>query len=165
MAKKLTLAQFAAKVDRLGTDVARASLRGVRSAGRRLQTFVVEALDEPGPFSAHPPNDTGELKRSIKYQPIEDGAVIFADAPHAPFIEYGTRPHFPPLEPLKEWALRKGLADNDDEAMAVALSVARKIAHHGTVPHAFMARAVDRLKREKILEKEVNFEVEKVLNK
>jgi len=53
-------------------------------------------------------------------------------------VELGTQPHFPPLAPLEDWVVAK-LGIERDKAAGVALSIARKIAHHGT-QGAFMFR-------------------------
>lgn len=46
-------------------------------------------------------------------------------------VELGTKPHFPPVQPLADWAVAK-LGVREDEADAVGLAIARKIAAHGT---------------------------------
>ena len=71
------------------------------------------------------------LKKSIEY-----------DAPHASYIEYGTRPHFPPIEPLAAWAVRV-LQVPKAEAQQVGYLIARKIAAVGTEPQPFLRPAVD----------------------
>jgi len=74
------------------------------------------------------------LKKSIEY-----------DAPHASYIEYGTRPHFPPIEPLAAWAVRV-LQVPKAEAQQVGYLIARKIAAVGTEPQPFLRPAVDESK-------------------
>ena len=51
---------------------------------------------------------------------------------HALPVELGTKPHFPPVEPLRDWAERK-LNIPEDRSYDVALSIARKIAARGTL--------------------------------
>ncbi len=53
------------------------------------------------------PKDTGILKSSIRAMATEDGARILLDAPHAAIVELGSRPHFPPLQPLIDWVRRQ----------------------------------------------------------
>jgi len=50
-----------------------------------------------------------ELKDSITAQPHDRGAQISADAPHAAAVEVGSRPHFPPIEPLIRWVKLRGM--------------------------------------------------------
>jgi len=162
MAYKVTLDQFARRCDRLGGDLAAAARRGLRSAAYRLEGLVVEALAEPGEGNRFPPQDTGELSRSVHTTAVDDGAVVSVDAPHAPFIEFGTRPHHPPLQPLADWAYRKGLADTEEEALEVARRIAEIIARRGTLPHHFVARAIERLRRRGIVNQEIRRELERL---
>lgn len=162
MAYKVTLDQFARRCERLGGELAEGARRGLRSAAYRLEGLVVEALAEPGEGGRFPPQDTGELSRSVHTTPVDDGAVVSADAPHAAFIEFGTRPHRPPLQPLADWAYRKGLADTDEEALLVARRIAEAIARRGTRPRHFMARAVERLRRRGIVHREIRRELERI---
>ena len=87
---------------------------------------------------------------------FEDGAeleVVF-DAPHAAAIEFGTDPHFPPVEPLIGWAHRK-LGLSIKEAKKAGNAIAWKIFHEGTDPQPFFRPAIDQTKVEinKLLKK------------
>ena len=159
MAYRVSLDQFARRCDRLGGDLERAALRGLRSAAYRLEGLTVEAMHEPGQGNRFPPMDTGELSRSVRTTPTAEGALVTVDAPHAAFVEFGTLPHYPPLRPLADWAYRKGLADSEEEAMVVARAVARTIARWGMNPRHYMARAVAMLKRRGIVRREVQREL------
>lgn len=62
--------------------------------------------------------------------------------PHAVPVEVGTRPHFPPVLPIAEWAVAKlGISGRD--AMGVAYAVARKIARDGTAGAEMFRRTFD----------------------
>jgi len=50
---------------------------------------------------------------------------------HAVPVELGTRPHFPPVQPLADWAQHK-LGLSPAEARGVGFVIARKIARTGT---------------------------------
>ena len=70
---------------------------------------------------------------------VTGGAVIGwveSSSPHAPFVEFGTRPHAPPVQPLIDWALAKlpGV-DSESEARSAAFAIRRKIARVGTKPN------------------------------
>jgi HK97 gp10 family phage protein len=77
------------------------------------------------------PEDTGGLRKSIQAR-VGRGLSITVEAlaPHAPFVEFGTRPHMPPVSSLAGWALRKGL-----NPWAVAMSIARR----GTKAQPFLS--------------------------
>jgi hypothetical protein len=159
MTQRLTLEQLSVVIDALPGKQFNAAVRGARSAALRFKGLIVDSIADTEP---NPPEDTGELKRSIKVNKTRNGASVSVDAPHAPFMEFGTRPHFPPIGPLAEWVYRKGIADSEEEAEQIALAIARKIAKEGIKPRQFMARAISELKRKNIIKKEIIREMRKV---
>jgi hypothetical protein len=79
----------------------------------------------------------GGLRGSIAAQPTaqlgeEVIGVVGTAMAYAVPVELGTRPHFPPIQPLKDWVRLKLDIRDDDEAEGVAWAIARKIAVHGT---------------------------------
>jgi hypothetical protein len=143
----------------------RAAVRGIRR--------VTEEIDKLG---NRKPVDRGIYRAAWKALATDDGAVLFNDSPHAGFIEQGTRPHMPPIEPLKAWVLRKfgptlrrefkaaggakvlGKPMKDyaeTAAAALAFAIAKSIARKGTAPRYILqnsipdleALAVEELKR------------------
>ena len=81
--------------------------------------------------------DTEALYNSIVMQESRGGLALTvgSTAKHAPFIEFGTRPHFPPIAPIAAWCERK-LGD-----ASAAWAVCKKIAEEGTPPRPFLAPA------------------------
>lgn len=81
--------------------------------------------------------DTGELYSSMQVSVSPQGRSVrvLSTAKYAPFIEFGTRPHFPPLEPIRKWCSSRGI---DESA---AFPIARAIAEHGTPERPFLAPA------------------------
>lgn len=78
-----------------------------------------------------------ELQQDIHWDFPEAGRLEFvtevkADAGHAAYVEYGTRPHMPPVAAITPWAVAHGL---DPWALA------RHIRFHGTSPHPFLRPA------------------------
>ena len=137
----LTLAQFADLLEDMPKELEDAVIRGLRSAALRGVGFVVEEIDRAEPY---PAVNFGTLRQSTHRALLPKGAVVFNDAPHFPFIEYGTRPHMPPVSPLIVWAARKFGVD-DIEAEAIAWAVAKKIAREGITPRGFFAKAMLRM--------------------
>lgn len=82
-------------------------VRGLRSAALRTKGEVVIQIDTAKPY---PAVDRGTMRRSVDVDNHPDGALLSVDAPYAAAIENGTRPFFPPLAPLEDWVIRKGLA-------------------------------------------------------
>ena len=72
------------------------------------------------------PIHLGQLRNSIDYKVDEQepAGIVFSDLDYAPSIEYGTKPHFPPISALKKWALDK-LGD-ENLAYAVQKSIGKK---------------------------------------
>jgi len=72
--------------------------------------------------------DTGTLYDSVDIASDRGGLIVVVGtaAKQGVFVEFGTRPHFPPLDPIRAWCVRKGLG------AAAAYPVARKIAERGT---------------------------------
>lgn len=76
------------------------------------------------------------LKGSIFHvEEINDARVVglvSTSVAHAVPVELGTRPHFPPLEPLIDWVKAKFGISSEKEARGAAFLVARKISRKGT---------------------------------
>lgn len=138
----MTAAQFAKGFGYMPKRLARRVVRGLRSAAQRGKGLVVEEIDAAQPF---PAVDRGELRSSVAVDTLDDGAQLYVDAPHAVFVEEGTRPHTPPLGALVAWVLRKRFTKDDAEALRIARAVQRKIAESGTAPRWFFRKAMVRL--------------------
>jgi hypothetical protein len=88
-----------------------------------------------------PTGFTGALAQSIEAGDItitdaNVEALVNAKADYASYVEWGTRPHFPPIDALKDWAA-KFLGDPK-----LAFIIARAIARRGTRPYNFMGQAL-----------------------
>lgn len=116
--------------------------------------------------------DRGTLARSGRVEGEGLVRYVIYDAPHAKWIEYGTRPHHPPFKPIFEWVKRKigisakgrkygtrsrkvtsirhiirkiayrNIADRSSEAVSVTWAIINKIAKVGTPPRPFFRRAI-----------------------
>lgn len=91
------------------------------------------------------PRAAGLLAGSIgsEVQSFEDSVigVVGTSAAYAVPVELGTRPHFPPIEPLVDW-VRVKLGVGEKEARGVAFLVARKISRTGTKGAHMFERAL-----------------------
>jgi hypothetical protein len=96
--------------------------------------------------------DTGRLRSSIKIEEYANGFArkVGSDLKYAPSIEYGSRPHFPPLAPIREWCRRHGIPES--KAYPIALAISKR----GTPAMPFLepALAVERHNFEKIIREE-----------
>ncbi len=57
--------------------------------------------------------------------------VVSTSMPYAVPVELGTKPHFPPVEALRDW-VEAVLGVSEEESESVAFLVARKISQKGT---------------------------------
>lgn len=83
-----------------------------------------------------PVGATGKLRQSISLEPFNVGPIgfgvrIFSPLVYAPPVEFGSRPHFPPIEPIEYWVRRK-LRITGKTSRQVAYLVARAISRRGT---------------------------------
>lgn len=110
--------------------------RGLNRSAHRLAGIVREEIRSAQP---HPAVDTGALLSSVLVTGSPISVVVAA--PHAAYIDLGTRPHFPPVAPLAAWAMRRGLAGTPEEAQRIGFAIAKKIARDGIAPRHFMQKA------------------------
>jgi len=95
--------------------------------------------------------DTGQLRNSITMEDnISGNETVYrvgTNVTYAPYIEFGTRPHFPPIQALMEWVHRhtraaKGktpLFENNERGIAYAIAL--KISKKGTPPKPYLRPA------------------------
>lgn len=157
MTYTVSIDEFARILSRLDDKIEKAVIRGLQSAAMRLQGMVVQEIDQAEP---HPAVDRGELRNSTHFERTEFGAIVSTIAPHAGMMEYGARPFFPPVEALKGWVLRKGLASEEAEAESVAYAIALHISKMGIEPRGYFIKAVHRLKHEGVLVAEIRHELD-----
>lgn len=139
MRRTVTLAQFQGILRRFPESAEGAIVRGLRSAAVRGKAEVVRQIDNAKP---HPAVDSGGLRQSVTYERLEKGGELFVDAPHAPHLNFGTRPFWPPKAPLILWMVRKGLVEDEDEAEELVYVIQRKIASEGIAPRHFFSKAM-----------------------
>lgn len=99
----------------------------------RKATLIVER-----DAKRYAPVDTGRLRSSITPQVVTQSktvkGIVGSNVVYAPFVEDGTRPHWPPVSALAVWARRHHMS---------AYVVARSIAARGTKGVHMLKRALD----------------------
>jgi hypothetical protein len=91
----------------------------------------VVAIPQAQPY---PPVLFGNYRRSWKVlKRTEKSIEVGSDIPYAGVIEYGSRPHFPPMDAMILWSMRKFGLDAK-AAKQTAFAVSRAIANKGTKP-------------------------------
>lgn len=141
MTKRINLDQFAQVLKALPQEITDAAIRGCKSAAMRGVGFVVEEIQTASP---RPAVNTAGMLQSVRETSLANGARLAVDAPHAAFIEFGTRPFFAPIGPLFEWAKRRFSVD-DEAAMAIAYAVRHAISKNGIRPRWFFKKAMKRV--------------------
>lgn len=125
----------------------------VEATGEQLNTKLIAAvwqaclLYEREVKERTPKGATHALIGSIAAQPpvVSGGSVeghVGSALPYAECVELGTKPHFPPVAPIADWARAK-LGLTEDEARRVAFMIARKISQHGTKGAHMFADALE----------------------
>jgi len=130
----------------------RLELKGLREEQARMTQIVADLHGEPmleGMRNAtllvtrdakrFAPVDTGRLRASIIPEvrvsgPTQIQGVVGSNVEYAPFVELGTKPHWPPVGALEVWARRHGTS---------AFLVARAISRRGTKAVKYLERAFD----------------------
>lgn len=110
--------------------------------------YHVTLLYEREVKDAMPRGATGLTAASISSdvfsQPQGVLGVVGSSQPSAAFVEFGTKPHMPPVDALVPW-VRSVLGINGPEARSVAFLVARKIAAKGTRAQKPFEKTLQRL--------------------
>ena len=93
-------------------------------------------------ISAGPINEGNLLGSGTNWRPDELTGFVGYTAPYAKCVEFGTAPHFPPPDAIREWArLKLGLRGKELERATKA--ICWKIYHYGTEPQPFLRPAVE----------------------
>lgn len=84
--------------------------KDMRSLERRLKNAVrTTASKGVRVVRSKQPVGFAELADSTHSEPRTTGAAIVVDAPHAAAVNNGSRPHWPPLEPIIRWVRLRGM--------------------------------------------------------
>lgn len=126
---------------------ARISISIDKNAEKEILGKIDAAMDDLVDFAFEKsqelcPVDEATLKKSGHIEREFLKKTIIYDTPYATYIEFGTRPHFPPVKPLQEWAKRV-LRLSDAEAKSAGWAIAKKISERGTEPQPFLRPAID----------------------
>ena len=124
-------------------------IKGLKEAQRKMDqtakdlrgTAMVEAMRDATMLVTrsariNAPVDTGRLRASIVPEVVQRDnvvkGIVGSNVKYAPYMELGTRPHWPPIQALEVWARRHNMT---------AFVVARAIARRGTKARRFLQRA------------------------
>ena len=132
------------KIEIVGIDEAIQTFRRINdeSANGIQKQIVKSGLIIETNAKKAAPSDTGRLRSSIQTEIKNNGftAQVFTDVNYAPFVEYGTRAHFPPPNALKGWARRHNMP-------GMEFIIARSINRRGTKARPFLFPAFEKEKQ------------------
>ena len=133
---------MAVTVSIIGADaVKRAIAKLAQLAPEKLKQQVAEStIAIHGDARRNCTTDVGFLRNSITFTVTENSGMtgeVRVGSHYGPYVEFGTRPHFPPIEPLEEWARRHGMPPG------TGFLIARKIARYGTPAQPFLFPAAE----------------------
>lgn len=150
-------------VAKLTAELVKANAKAAQDAffmaAQMGKTEVIEQIDNTRP---HAPVDTGTMRNGYQVRRLAIGAELVNPEPTAAFMEFGTRPHTPPLDALRLWASRKlrgmgkpgagrqgprkrlGRGERERAIEALARAAQRSIAKRGIKARGFHARASKR---------------------
>ena len=120
-------------------DEIRLEIRGLRelvdkvndpslTAGPVRQFFERAGAGVAGAVRERTPVDTGRLRNSVTHEVDSSGqrARVGTNVSYARAVEFGTRPHWPPLGALQPWARRHGFPSGQRGAWLVARTIAAR---------------------------------------
>lgn len=124
----------------LGGDVAAVVREEQRAATEEGMAQLADAILPVTPVHR------GLLRKGVQTRLSDDASGVlgrvFNAVTYAQPVEYGSRPHFPPLAPLQRWAELK-LGVPKKESRSVAFLIARKISKKGTPAARMFAKGLD----------------------
>lgn len=123
-----------------------------------LNALYQSALEGEAVVAQDTPVDTSRTRNAWHTVRQPYGADLVNDSPIAAILETGSRPHWPPFEPILRWVVRTfGTADGrrgfesrasvDPELFAIARGVQKSIAVNGTPAHWMLKKNLPRLRR------------------
>jgi len=156
-------------MNRVVDSVAKESMKGIKKAGMEIIAQAQRNMRTAGHNGATL-NNTGRLSQSGRVQDVQNdpNAVdvgFFSDEGgrgYAAFVEYGTKAHSAPLEPIRQW-VKKKMRVAANSVNTVAFFIHRRIRRRGTNAHAFFAPAVQ--KNKEAVSKAISEAVQSVINK
>jgi HK97 gp10 family phage protein len=131
------LVELDAKVNQMIADMRGEAFRG---AMRRATALVTESAKRNAPV------DTGRIRASITPELRVSGVnvlgVVGTNVKYAAAVELGSKPHWMPKAPLRQWVSRV-LKKRGAELESVTYLIQRKIAMKGTKAKPYLQPAFD----------------------
>ena len=105
-----------------------------------LERSIVQKIDSMNKV------DRGDLRKSITHavKTLPNGVRcnIGTNLEYAIYVHEGTKPHYPPVQPIREWVRRK-LKPAKEDLNRITYMVIQKIGKKGTDPNPFLKEVFD----------------------
>ena len=108
--------------------------KALQKTANEIEKLVVKKISKENTNTGHYIQSIGQGGSDGYYKEkflhIELGTTVV----YAPYIEFGTRPHFPPIKPIEQWVHlnKKKLGITEKDVKGVAFAIAQKISKVGT---------------------------------
>jgi hypothetical protein len=154
MGLKITIRGLEAANAQVKAAVQTGISNGLNIAGARGEFLVKQNVTHP--YQGRPPAvSTGILANAISFRVAREvgisRVVVFAMPPADVYVdpvEYGSRPHMPPVSALLMWVERKFHTGTEKAALKIAWAIAVKMSKRGVRPFQMFARAFAVLEKE-----------------
>ena len=135
------MAQTAILINLKGGEKLRRALRNPKFVQGPASRFVRRiAFNVQAEAVKAAPSDTGRLRQSItpQFDRRNLRARVGTNLKYGRPVEFGSRPHWPPLKALQPWARRHGFPGGKTGAFLVARAISRK----GTKPRRYLGKGL-----------------------
>lgn len=114
-------------------------VKAAKLALRDTADYLAELLEEE--YIKKDKRASGTLIDSIDVKEIDNGFEVAVLADYAPAVEWGSKPHYPPVAPIRIWCARK-LGDE-----GATWRVIHKIATKGIKPTPVFAKSFAKIEK------------------
>ncbi len=129
--------EFAELADywRRSPDITRTVLmRAMTAADLSLQAKLMTDLPQGAAGSGGGAGLAASIKTEERALADNVLGLVYTDKPYAVYVELGTKPHYPPIQPLIDWVEQKLGLHEEDGGRGVAYAIQHTIGKRGTKP-------------------------------
>jgi hypothetical protein len=126
------------------TEVIKEGQKALQKSALALEKSVVEKIYKENTNTGHYAQSIGQKGIDGYYKEKTLHIEIGTNVVYAPYIEFGTKPHFPPVKAIRQWVWlkRKDFGLKDNEVDGVAFAIAKRISKVGTKENLQWTRSI-----------------------
>jgi hypothetical protein len=118
-------------VEQLSKEYPRESKKARTAKLSEVVNLLEAAIKKKAPYGAGPIHLRDTIHGDVKAMTDRVTGIVGTPAKYGEAVEFGTKPHFPPVGPIQFWVEKK-LGYPAAEAASVAFLIARAISQRGT---------------------------------